>query len=54
MVDNDHPTMTNVAPLNSMDENLIRENDDVGCGIEIDRDYNEIFRNSYQNLQVLF
>ena len=37
-----------------MDENLIRENDDARCGIEIQRDYNEIFRNSYQNHQVLF
>ena len=50
MVENDCPTLKNLPPLNSMNENLIRENDDVGCGIEIERDYNEIFRNSYQIL----
>ena len=30
---NDHPTLTGVAPLNSMVENFNKKNEDVGCGI---------------------
>lgn len=54
MVENDHPALTSVAPLNSMVENFNKQNEDVGCGIKIQRSNNEIFGNSYQNLQILF
>ena len=54
VVENDHPALIGVAPLNSMDENLSKKNEYVGCGIKIQRSNNEIFGNSYQNLQILF
>ena len=48
--ENDHHTLRSVAPLNSMKENMRKQNKDVGCGIETERNCNEIFGNSYQNL----
>lgn len=52
--ENDSPTLTSVSSLNSMDENLSKQNEDDGCGIETERNCNEIFGNSYQNPQKLF